>query len=508
MHNPFNFLDALDLAKETLERLSQLLERTVKGSDNVVLTPLGKNHNPESLLKEWELFLFSKISVDQDRELVDLEKSNGIESGKFGPRSIQKPWKDRIDSVEDYFKPEDGRIPSLTSTVDSSSAYSNRLRPLSLTQAISYLKNSTNSGLPFYVRKGKIKEDLLKNFKTLLSRRDPCILFTRTQEGNKTRNVWGFPVADTVNEMMFYRPLLNYQKSLTWRSALLGPEHVERSVTKAINFAMSKGYSIVSIDFSAYDASITGSLSKLAFDYIRDLFQSEYSTDLEYIEERFKTIGLITPDGVREGEHGVPSGSTFTNEVDSLVQYLLARASASTDMSQCQIQGDDGLYVTPEPRKLIEYFQNFGLAVNEEKSIISADHALYLQNLYHPKYKEADGTIPGIYSTVRGLNRLCYQERFDDFGEYDIDGSDYYALRTLSILENCKKHPLFEDFVKFIWSKDRYGLKTSQKGIDNYVKMIKDKSGSEGIIEHRYGDEVSGIRKFRSFQIVSELNNS
>jgi len=508
MLDPLIFLAVLNLNSDVLSRLTLLIEGVVKGKTDVVTTPFGINYSPTELLKEWELTLFSKLSTGDHELLVSLEKSNDVESGKFGPRSIQKPWKERKEGVYDYFK-----LPTITlsdvSSVDTNPGpNSGRFRPLSVEAAVEFLKNATNSGMPFYVRKGLVKEEVVRNFDYYLDRQDPCILFTRTQEGNKTRAVWGFPIADTLNEMRYYRPLLAHQKTLNWRAAIVGPEQVEVEVTKIINAALATNQTIVSIDFSAYDASITAPLINIAFKYIKDLFQAQYSEPLSYIENRFRSIGLITPDGILKGEHGVPSGSTFTNEVDSIVQYLVARDSKHANMSLCQIQGDDGLYLTPEPLKLIQHFQSFGLTVNVEKSVNSVNHALYLQNLYSPQYRKSDGIIPGVYSTIRCLNRLIYQERFDDFGKYDISGTDYYAIRTLSILENCKDHPLFEDFVKFIWLKDKYDLKTSQKGIDNYVRMISDKSGTEGIIKHRFGDDVAGIRNFSSYKLVSKFNGT
>lgn len=303
MLDPLVFLADLNLTSEVINRLALLLEGVVKGKDDVVTTPFGINYEPLELLKEWELFLYSKLSTKEHELLVSLEKSNDVESGKFGPRSIQKPWKDRKEGVYEYFK-----LPTITlSDVSSVDTYpgSNfgRLRPIDIKSAADFLKNATNSGMPFYIRKGLVKDEIVRNFDTYLDRKDPCILFTRTQEGNKTRAVWGFPIADTLNEMRFYRPLLAYQKTLNWRAAIVGPEQVEIEVTKIINAALVSGQTLVSIDFSAYDASITAPLINLAFDYIRSLFQAPYDESLRYIENRFRTIGLITPDGVITGEH-------------------------------------------------------------------------------------------------------------------------------------------------------------------------------------------------------------
>lgn len=231
------------------------------------------------------------------------------------------------------------------------------------------------------------------------------------------------------------------------------------------------------------------------------MFQAGHD-GLDYIENRFNMIGLLTPEGVWNGPHGVPSGSTFTNEVDSVAQYLIAATSPSK-LLDFQIQGDDGAYRTENPDQLKELFTNYGLIVNDEKSYVSDKHIVYLQNLHSVDYVR-NGMYCGIYPLYRALNRLVYQERFDNFSEYDVKGSDFYSIRTIAILENCRNHPLFKDFVKFIQSKDKYGLMPSQQGITNYVKMVTNKAGAEGIIQHQYGDQIRGIRSFETFKILSE----
>lgn len=493
--NNYDFLKSLDLSDDVVNRVTLLLDRTKQGSDEVYQTPLGEHGDPEAIRKEWDT-IFDKFSPDFYDELLELEESN---RSKFGPRSIAIPWEDRIESVSSYFG-DDKKTPPETVLPKTS----RRLRPLSLANAIKYLKNSTNSGLPFYVKKGGVKTEVLAGFNDLLARKDPCLLFTRTQESKKTRAVWGFPIADTLNEMRYYRPVLDYQRTLSWRAAVIHPEEVDKRITELINYARDRKLSLVSIDFSAYDASLREGLQKAAFSYIKDLFQESEAANVDYIADRFLNIGLLTPDGVWDGPHGVPSGSTFTNEVDSICQYICAE-QLGMDLEHFQIQGDDGAYATDDPDALKEGFTKFGLDVNSEKSHVSDQWLVYLQNLHSVNYPGKDGLFSGIYSTYRALNRLIFQERFDDFSEYDITGRDYYSIRTISILENCRNHPLFEEFVKFIHSKDKYGLQPTQEGIDKYVKMLTNKAGIEGIFTHQYGEELHGIRNFETVKLISKL---
>nr|UBY12866.1 RdRp [Picobirnavirus sp.] len=200
------------------------------------------------------------------------------------------------------------------------------------------LKNNTNSGLPFYTKKAKVKQRTLREFEYLKYRKDPCILFTRTQESMKTRNVWGYPMVDTLIEATYYFALLGFQKSQTWRAAIVSPEQVDKSITAIIDKATKDALSIVSIDFSSYDASISPNLSTEAFRYVKSLFQTVYHDTIDLMCKRFYSVGIVTPDGVMKSSHGVPSGSTFTNEIDSIVQYLIAKSSYLVTDENMQIQ--------------------------------------------------------------------------------------------------------------------------------------------------------------------------
>lgn len=491
----YEFLKSLDLDYEVINKLSSQLSRVELGNSEVIISPLGKNLDPELILFAWDSIL-QQNKARLNKDLMELELLN---RDKFGPRSVAADWVTRKESVLTYFGQD-----KVKAIPKHSDFQPRSLRPISLQNAIGFLKNGTNSGLPFYRRKGDVKDILEREFTELLDRRDPCIMFTRTQESGKTRTVWGYPCADTLNEMMFYRPLLQYQRNMPWRSALLGPEAVNHSMTGFIKMADDLDRYLLSIDFELYDASLKEQLQKVSYDYIRGKFQTEYHTALYYQEERMNTIGLVTPDGILQGNHGMPSGSTYTNEVDSIAQYECATSLGVSD-DQLDVQGDDGTYVLTQPDILKEGFNDFGLRVNEEKSYIRKDSIVYLQNLYSLDYMQSDGIIRGIYPTYRALSKIIYPERFDRFSVDSLTGADYYSIRTISILENCREHPLFVDLVKFVAKLDRYKLGYSQIGLQKYIQRIKKSSGSEGLLSHKPEHRVSGINTFATVKVLAEL---
>lgn len=498
-NNAYPFLNELDIDQDVKRRLSILLDGVVKGNSEIFVTPLGANGNAKSILSELDK-VFEDNKHRMNDTLKDLEYSN---KDKFGPRSIAVPWSERKKILYESFEYDriDGKI-------DIDLAPSRKsLRPISLSKALTLLKNDTNSGLPYYTRKSKIKERVLKDFDYLQSSKYPCILFTRTQESEKTRNVWGFPISETLNEMMYYSPLLEYQKHQSYRSALVGPDEVGRHVSTLVLRAVELARTLVSIDFGKYDNTVRKFLQAMAFDYIKRLFQSECSSDISKIANTFNTIGILTPDGVRKGAHGVPSGSTFTNEVDSIAQMLISIQLPFVELDSMQVQGDDGVYLIPNGKEdeLFKQFESFGLSVNREKSFVAKDYAIFLQCLFHVDYIK-QGKFGGIYPIYRALNRLCYQERWSDFEDHEITGKDFYSIRALCILENCKYHPLFEDLVKLVVKHDKYSLDFSSQGLSNYVRMLDQTKGTEGILQNQYGDNIKGIKSFESYKLVKGLS--
>jgi len=495
----FSFLYKLDLDRDVIRRLTLHLSKIYLGDGKIFISPIGLENDPKSILDNVDKIFDKGKSLLSDN-LINLEESN---RSKYGPRSIAKSWLDRQDSLIDYFKHQDDY-----SNINIRTKFPNvnQYRPISLSNAVSALKSNTNSGLPYYTRKGRIKSTLESNFVTLLDRQDPCVLFTRTQEANKTRNVWGYPVADTLNEMRFYKPTLDYQKTLSWRSALLGPDIVDKKISNLMITGKAINYNFISIDFSAYDASVGHHLQKHCFDYIKSLFQPSFSDELDYVQYRFNNIGILTPISVINGRHGVPSGATFTNEVDSIAQYLIAHQNDFINDDLLQIQGDDGAYCirAEDNESLFKTFKEAGLSVNESKSYTSDNHIVYLQRLYDLKYQKGN-FIGGIYSIYRALNRIIYQERFSDFKDFDLDGRDYYSIRTISILENCKYHPLFKDFVNLIYKLDKYSLSFSKGAVDKYIKLTNQSQGTSGLLMNQFSDNVKGINNFETVKLIKEL---
>jgi hypothetical protein len=427
---------------------------------------------------------------------------------KFGPRSIAVPWNDRKSSIyKSYTKehPFMRKIEYIPTPIK-------RLRPLSEQSAKKYIKRSTNAGLPTMLKKGTILDSnsIQNPFYW------PCVLFTRTQENLKTRNVWGFGLDDILYEMRFYRPILEFQRKLPWRAALRKADDVDKAITKLILYAIERNFELLSIDFKDYDNSVKAKGHYWVFmKYFSSLFQEGFKAELYSIMWNFTHIPIVTPDGILEGSHGIPSGSTFTNEVGSVWQHFVAQdynQYLNEEIVQFdQQQGDDGAYAVEDAEDFKEFFKLHGVIVNDEKSYISKNFIIYLQNLYHLDYITKDeqnqDIIRGIYPTYRALLRIVYLERFTDISVVDnLKGSDYFACRTLQILETCKHHPLFKELCLYVKELDKFSLDVSDQGISAYVKLREFQEGKDvRFTEYKRGDSTS-IKDFESYKLIKRSN--
>jgi hypothetical protein len=490
-------------------KLSLVLSRLVSGSLDSpnICSPVVDKVGPEKILSGWdEVFNSNEAKVND--VLLSIEKK---EREKFGSRSRAKPWSD---IKEDFYKFWDNPdAPTDLKPILPSPDHVNRLRPWDLKRVVAIIKNSTSSGLPYLVKKGLVKERFLDPgfLEAEWAKEYPAVPYVRTQEMLKTRIVWGISIANIIYEGRFFYPFLEYQKTLPWRVALLGPDAVDKVITAMVVKAVSQGGILVSLDFTAYDSTLRPELQNIYDVYKCGVFQKQFCDTILDIGKRRVNVPMVTPDGLKTGPHGLPSGSADTNEAGSVIQATIAYDTGLVELGgdSSQFHGDDSASRFDSLEKAESYMKSFvneKLGINEFKTIVAENYVVFLQRLYHIDYIDK-GTLGGIYSSYRALNRIYNFERFTAFLDDEIEGKDFNSIRTISILENCKFHPLFEELVKYVHDLDKYNLNYSETGLRKYIEMLRRTEGTEGIIKNQYGTELSGINSFESVKLINKLNN-
>jgi hypothetical protein len=491
------------LPNKAYDKLTNLMNSIREGDDTIILSPIAKRIGWENIRDEWIQFYSTLDKNDWPDALIDMELA---QQDKLGPRSIAQPWDAIKNSLYAYFEPALGKLVCDESVLSPFKSIGMRvLRPLSTEQMIKRIKKSTSSGLPFFTKKGDVIEKTLNDDNDSTSRKWDAIMFERTQEQGKTRIVWGIALGQILIEAPFFFPLLDRMSDSIWLSALLGPEAVDIAMDRLIKYAILNDLLIVTVDFSRFDTTIKGSLMDCSWEIVRNFFQPSYWESISEIEYEFRNVGIVCPDGMVSGEHGIPSGSMFTNIIGSISHAVAALSTGFIDIQLSQILGDDGVHLVRSEYvdTFLESFEELGMTVNKEKSLVSDNHSIFLQKLFHPDIN-VNGQIKGVYPINRGFNRLCNLERYVTFKLDGLSGEDYFAIRDLSIIENSKYHPAFREYVLWWANKSKYPSLPSDEGIRKYVERLSNFSGTEGILVNQYGDDIRGIKTWRSYQIIKE----
>lgn len=326
---------------------------------------------------------------------------------------------------------------------------------------------------------------------------EPCVAFKRTQFNDKTRLVWGYPYAGTAIEGIFARELIerfkkgNTPMAFGKSTGVLGAELRVSSYHKRFAY---------STDVSSFDSSISAELISVAFKILAtwfDLDQVEPTTQVPYhkiwnqIVNYFIHTPIFMPDGnIYKGKkHGVPSGSYFTQMVDSIVNVILVGAISNAfnlfvDKGDIFVLGDDILFWSNREVSLSD-ISKFATALFHMKFNADKSATFSHKDVIHYLGRDWMNGIP----TLSDEEILIRMSQPETFRKYPKDGRERARQVRLLLLSYAAVYrDAYPIYLKSLNIAGRYNQ--SNMSIENYVY---DGNYSSGV----NSDYLSGLQRYQ-----------
>jgi hypothetical protein len=341
----------------------------------------------------------------------------------------------------------------------------------------------SNSGWPLFTRRHnpEVVAQSIQDAETGAWKTYPAIALFRNYR-QKTRLVWMFPMSANLVEASFFQPLQSILMRSQQASRFFAPWKGFEQVRERITYAYGADCCVAASDFSSTDVHFKLPTTMEVADVLEQCFQPRFRSALRESLTHMHTIPLVIgPDNKIEGEHGVSSGSNWTNFVETifdymLSQYVLLKEGGSPNSKHSDLYsfsrshnkyfglyaiGDDMAWCVTRKgydadfsKRLEAYGEDVGQQIKAEKTTNDPDKVKTLQRLFQAGYFQCPGgCLRGVYPTVRALNSLVYPEQMH---KKKLWSKDMNAVRTFMILENTVDHPLFEQFCKFVSDGDPY----------------------------------------------------
>lgn len=391
---------------------------------------------------------FKRFSQDDDSVLIDpyvkdVLRAQGL-SAEEAPRSIYKV--DKLYEALSHYAP--GKIPAPKPGDEFSSgvalAYKcfarkedqQLLHVMPMTPQTIVAVTSNPSGSPGVTNFGCTKAEsqtraLERGIQTIRGQKkpEPCLAFKRTQFNEKTRLVWGYPYSMTVIEGLVAKPLIEKFKGGCSPMAFAMPAGALGTKLRVASYHREWAYSL---DMSQFDATLSAQLIHIAFKILRTWFNMDEVEPVtgktvkqifKLVENYFIHTPIVMPDGnVYYGkDHGVPSGSYFTQLVDSIVNVIIggtisARFKLNVSKREIFVLGDDLLMWSNRRVDLdvIAKYANeqFGVRLHgSEKSEI-----FHYDDVIHYLGRDWDNGLPDL-PEGEILKRMVYPESFRKYAD-------------------------------------------------------------------------------------------
>jgi hypothetical protein len=237
---------------------------------------------------------------------------------------------------------------------------------------------------------------------------------------HKTRLVSMMDLIEIISELVFAKP---FQDLIGWKPFYAGGKSVSQ-IGSIISNLRAKYSEYVSLDYSAYDQSISSWLIEDAFDIIKSAFRELTCEEQELwdvVVHDFIHKTFITKDGCVVSHKGVPSGSMFTQIIDSIVNRVMIETYLLSQniRGEMIIMGDDNLlyYTCPTNNhdirdEVATYLtKNFGVKCNNDKSS-------YGTRYQYPEFLSRQWRDNGVWRHPRILiSKMLFSERFRKYDE-------------------------------------------------------------------------------------------
>jgi len=365
------------------------------------------------------------------------------------------------------------------------------------------LKLSKSSGLPLMTSKANslaYSFDREKQIRLGIKAPNPCVAYKRTQRGNKTRLVWGYPLEMTIMEARYARPLIERFLAMNTPMAF-GKSKLDLGAHLHRYFVDSPGVTVC-LDYSKYDSTVPAVMIREAFRILATWFEEKDLETLGWdtVVAYFTHTPIVMPDGhLYTGKtHGVPSGSYFTQMIDSIVNVALTYALAHKFSFRfrpegLKVLGDDVIVQVlgvVELQQWSNYLAKFGLQLHgPEKTVVGQAHFL---GAVWTKGKP-DAPIQEL------VNKACFPESFRNYqGKPDTGAmnvlrsyaSSYLAAHRF-IPTGIRLIPRVKDQPPFWDDQDKCYLSGSDKFLSEEKELIHGKPGNDGyrstLVERFFG---------------------
>ena len=500
------------------------LSHVVEGQPEDYRPPFWKGQTRETVLNRWNEKL---DALRVDMRMPGLSSFEAEMRTKVGPLSVQQPLDQRIESIEHYYTLAGAKsVPIDPRAIEATWKAMSRaggVRRKSTRLVASQMRLNTNSGTPYFTKRRNVVEktldlELQGDVPRELGRYQmAAVLGWRGQEGGPTdddvkqRVVWMMPFSVNILEGTAYQPLISSWQKNGINSAYISMRAVEEKITRLFD---TKGDEYVVVtDFSKFDQHFNSDLQSAARTLISKLLTPDYQSEAwltDIFGFKYEIPLICSKDLMFSGKHGMASGSTGTNFDEccahTAMQHECAILNGATLNPFSNAYGDDGYlsFKGIDVDKVISTYSSHGQEMNPDKQSVDKHSAVYLRRYFHDSYRDSKGIMLGVYSTNRALGRLLGQERYYD---PDIWNAKMVELRAYSIIENCKWHPAFYEFIDFCMSGDRYRLGLDIPGfLDSLESEVK--KASElipdflGYTKTLMGDDARGISNWKVIQYL------